>query len=254
MGAGRDMRQPDVERRCSICAAEGIIRSGRQVSGGVSGCLLCVWAGGLARGSTFGTGDGRPPRKMGSGVAIAVAIALHVVGVVDPHDIRFGRLSQARVVKGHLGWGVSELVGSRPADSQMWRGVVAFARLKASSDALGTYSWCSMGAGRDMRGSRTTDSQVWRGVVAFARLKASSDALGTYLWCSMGAGRDMRIWTHEGVGEVERVLDVRLGGWFSPREYTPQKVGLSVAIGVAIALRVVEVVGLQGCSPREYVW
>ncbi|CDJ26969.1 uncharacterized protein EMH_0099060 [Eimeria mitis] len=58
------------------------------------------------------------------------------------------------------------------------------------------------------------------------------------------------IWTHEGVGEVERALDVRLGGWFSPREcgrvQEPQKAGFAVAIAVAIALRVVEAVGLQG--------
>ncbi|CDJ27084.1 uncharacterized protein EMH_0099600 [Eimeria mitis] len=58
------------------------------------------------------------------------------------------------------------------------------------------------------------------------------------------------IGTHEGVGEVERVLDVRLGAWFSPRErgrvQTPQKVGSAVAIAVAIALRVVEVVERQG--------
>ncbi|CDJ35281.1 uncharacterized protein EMH_0096380 [Eimeria mitis] len=60
------------------------------------------------------------------------------------------------------------------------------------------------------------------------------------------------IGTHEGVGEVERVLDVRLGGWFSPRErgrvQAPQKVGSAVAIAVAIALRVVEVIELQGRS------
>ncbi|CDJ33800.1 uncharacterized protein EMH_0085420 [Eimeria mitis] len=110
----------------------------------------------------------------------------------------------------------------------------------------------------------------------------SAEGRCTYLWCVMCARRGIRwisfacrrvevfevqgagnvfvvraclnvccrIWTDEGVGEAERLLDVRLGGWFSPRErgrvQEPQKVGSAVAIAVAIALRVVEVVELQG--------